>query len=400
MLSRKKSFLALLLAAIFLLPSTGAGAAGPSKLRTFEVTGGSRIFSGNVTNARQQAISNAWDAAVARAVLSLVSSQAVQANFPILAQTVYNQGEQFVENFQPLAESQSDGFVRVLVQVTVNLDSLKERLIEYDILTRAEQKPILLVLLDQQAASDERPTEWWSLLNEGRFPSAAQQAAVNQLAALGFLPVGGAQTLVEMLADSQNPYPPFPMPDIDRLAEVSGAQVLVTGSSVVRLSGNSMGRFLEAYEAGVTLKAVGVKAGRELASASHTLKFVAGTEGGQTVEDALGQAAAAAANELAEKLMASWREMGSTKDDLRLRVVNIRQLKNLVDFRRILKDEISGVNALIPRRMTDREAEMAVAYSGSVHELARLIILQDYAGFGVKVNQVADKSLEVEFVAP
>ncbi len=400
MLIRKTKFLALLLIALFLLPSAWADTTGPSKLKTFEVSGGSRIFSGNVTNARQQAITNAWDVAVSRAVVSLVSSQAVQANFPILATAVYNQAEQFVENFQTLAESQSDGFVRLLVQVTVNLDALRKKLTGYDILTRAEQKPILLVLLDHQAAFQEQPIAWWSLLNEGRFPPPAQKAAVSQLAALGFLPVGDTKTLVRMLADSQNLHPPFPLPDTDLLAEASGAQVLVTGSSSVRPSGNSMGRFLEAYEANVTLKAVGVATGKELASASHALKFVAGIGEGQTVDEALGQAAAAAVNELAENLMASWREIGSSKDDIRLKVVNISPLANLVNFRKILKDEISGVNRLIPRRMTDREAEMDVAYSGSAHELARLIILQEYAGFGVRVVRVADRSMEVEFVAP
>jgi hypothetical protein len=394
MLSRKKAFMALALAAAFLLPASWAVAAEAVKTRTFEVTGGSRIFSGNVTNARQQAVSDAWDEAVHRAVVSLVSSQAVQANFPVIAESVYGQAEQFVENFQPVAESQSGGSVRVLAQVTINLDALRGALIANGVLTRAEQKPVLVVLLGHQAHDQEMPASWQSLLNEGRFPAPAHEAAVSQLAFLGFLPAGDARSLKRMFADST-----AAAPDIAGLARAFGAQVLVEGHSFVRSSGNSLGLLLEAYEAGVTLKAVQAETGRELASASHTLRVVSGDGKNQIVDEALREAARDAANELSEKLMASWRELGRTNDDIRLKVLSISPLTNLVSFRKELAG-IAGVKHLVPRRMTDREAEMDVAFSGSADELAKLLILKNYGRFGVRVNSVAARSMEVELVAP
>ncbi|MBU4184662.1 MAG: hypothetical protein KKC23_00360, partial [Proteobacteria bacterium] len=97
--------------------------------KIIEVIGTGTIHGGNVAEARDQAIKNSLVSAVELAVADFLPLESMIQNFKILTEILYDNTSEFVEYYKVLTESVSKNKYRVLVQATVSIDAIEEKLI-------------------------------------------------------------------------------------------------------------------------------------------------------------------------------------------------------------------------------------------------------------------------------
>jgi hypothetical protein len=129
-----------------------------------KVVGTSVIAKKNIPAAKQAAITNGLLTAVDQAAVSLVPSEAVSANFQQYNNLVISKPDNFTDNYKVLAESISGGKYRVLMEVKVSVDKLKQSLAGFAVNAKgpASGGPKILFLIAEQNINDISPEFWWS----------------------------------------------------------------------------------------------------------------------------------------------------------------------------------------------------------------------------------------------
>jgi hypothetical protein len=94
-------------------------------------------------------------------------------------------------------------------------------------------------------------------------------------------------------------------------------------------------------------------------------------------------------------LIASWEEMLKPNGDIALNIKGRNILANLNEFRNALKNT-AGVTNQRTLEIASDKAVLSVTYQGQSQELADVILLQTFKGFGVNIYEVTAKSLNIE----
>ena len=105
-------------------PVTAQSVVGPAK--EYVVIGTGAIYKGNTANARQAAIDNGLDVAVAAAVVELVPSDYLVGPFSAVSRSVSGRSADFLQGYKVLAETPVGDEYRVIVSATVSLDALRQ----------------------------------------------------------------------------------------------------------------------------------------------------------------------------------------------------------------------------------------------------------------------------------
>jgi len=378
--------------------AVGAGAGGKTRGPfTVDIIGRGRIYRDDLAKARSNAIADALQGVVEKAVGLVLSTASVVEDFQLLSDQVYNQTEAFISHYKVLTESTSGGYYRVLVRATVSLSAIQDRLQTTGVLRTDKELPMLLFFLSEQNVGQSSPTFWWSQASSGSDLSVAEKALSEHMRNKGF-PITD-RSKINQDVDLEPAYMRSELSDDDaaNLGKQLGADVVIIGEGVARRSGNVSDMNIGSIQARVSARAIRTDNGMTLASSEET-KGVAGGDDGAGGREALALSASAVAQDLTRQIMSKWREDPQQAVSVGLVVKGIREYADFVRFRKHLKNDIRGVKNVHLLSITTDEAKMDVEFAGNAKTLADDLVLQPFEDLSVSIIEVSEEGVQLELI--
>jgi len=398
MLVVRRLLLGILLVGAFLGYGAGVQSQEGEKPETLEVIGTGVVFRDNVAKARDDAIEQGLWNAVEEGVGLLISPASVLSHFQLLNDRVYSQTEQFIHEYKVLTESKSGRYYRVIVRVTLLTNVLKAKLQDIGILITDRELPSIVLLLSEQNVGELSARHSWGQGPLTKLPLAVEDVLSRHLKDKGFVIVNPGTVLVDSADIELESLGPELSDDTAlRLAEQTGADVVVIGNASAQLSGNVLGTDMKSVEAKLSVRALRVENGMAVGSfdtsgaAVHANEMVAGTE-------AFTISASNMVEDLSRQIAASWGRETRQTVLVELDVKGIREYVDFVKFRRVLKNEIRGIKNVYLRGIKAGEAKMDVDLQGDTRTLADELMLKSFQGFGVNIFEVSRNGIKLEFI--
>lgn len=378
-------------------PLHAAAQETPPDKNAIETLGTAVIVGKDVAKAREQAIDNALTAAIARIVAQKVPEKLLIKQFKELNLKIFNQTDQYVDNYKVLTEALGGERYRVMVQASVSAPRIHEELAALNLLNQPTDLPRVLILLsgsNPANASDASPDG--AINDESLRALIAKEITAQEMEVIS--PEQLAQT-----PQSQNSPETVVLTDekaLDIGRQVM-ADVVIVGVYGALLTPNTMGTDVRSFKGSVNLRALRTDVGVEIASVDQSNVTVSddATAGRQK---ALTNASAMAGKRLAAKIVSAWTENSIQATDQTARVVEIvvegtGSLSNFVMFRRVLS-ELPGVNDIQIKELKADEARISVRFQGDGKQLADSLMMKSYETFGIDIFEVGPEIIKVELI--
>jgi hypothetical protein len=393
-----KHWITAIFSLVCILANALPGSGQIEETTTLEVIGRGTIEGDNVAQARNEAIADGLRNAVEQGVSLLIPSASVVESLQRLSDVVYSRADEVIHDYKVLAESRSDPYYRMVIQVTLLIRILEEKLEDIGIPTTEKGLPSVLLLLSEQNIGQAGPRHSWGEGPLGRFPSAIEKTLSKHMAEKGFFIINESTLL--SLPSGMDLDEKDGIDDMDdkaavRLAEQLNAEVVIFGQGIARLSGNISGTGIRSVEAFLSLRAIRIDDKTVIGSfkgrrtAIDEYEMIAGKE-------ALTLAAADGAEVLSREIVASWSKKASEPVLVELLVQGIEEYGDFVTFRKSLKDEVQGVRNVCLRSIKSGEATMDVDIKGSARILADQLMLMSFEDFGLNIYDITPVGIKLE----
>ena len=450
--------LMMVLIAAFFIQDVCAQSSAPNVADT---VGTAMIRNRDQANAKKEALTAAMTAGVDQVVMRFFSPDTLSQNFKKYNETVLGHAADFVENYQVLAEGSSGKQYRVMLRVTVSVDTLKQKFPDF-VMTepRAEtEKPAETVqetVPEAFPGDAEKPAETFP----GKFPEETEKPVETTQEKLpgesATVPQeekkDGVPRILFLIAEqdlqdmdpsfwwgkkigNQECYTENAMRDSMKAA---GFQIIEHGSGLPETGKTSHIVFepdienTEAAAVGREMKADVVIAGKAIVykvqddtdteeegeipsfNATLTVRAVL-AESGKEIdslletavlkyssentngEKSLMSAGAEAADKLIPRISRIWNTAKEQGDSLELTVKGTRNLGNFVRFRKDL-NAMPDVKNIHIESMKSDEADIRVAFSKDAQAFAEALKKMKFDSFGIEIRIISGKRLEIALI--
>jgi len=361
------------------------------------VIGTGTIRGGDVAKARDRAIKNSLVSAVEFAVADLLPLESMTQNFKILNEILYDNTSEFVVYYKVLAELKSGRTYRVLVQATVSIDVIEEKLISADIKVYKKKLPEILFFIAERNFDDISPQYWWS--KDLTFVKGYTEIAMTEkMLKNGFSVIDQKSLVINEEFETLKYKADLSNQDAVSLGAVLQADVVIVGNSKTDIAPNTMGENIKSFKGTVFACALRTDTGEEIASTTQTAVSVNKDDiaGGR---DALSNVGYLAASDLASQIIMEWRkEVKKSITTLVIIVEGTRALSNFVVFRAEL-NEIPGIDSVQTSEMKADEATIIINFHGNAKELADALMLKTFESFGINIYEVSQSHLRIRLVS-
>jgi len=382
--------------ALVLMTFNAAQAQESATTKTFVVVGTAAMHGGNVSAAREKAISDSLVTAVALMTKELLKVESLVDNFSQLNELLFDRTSTFIQGYKVLTEAGRDKSYRVIVQATVSGKKISKKLTAAGILRASTSLPSVLFLIAEQNLEQQSPVFWWSPLGSS-FISISEAVMVERLQEAGFTIVNhrGARNRPLVNWDDIN------KPDLtDReaadLGTILKADVIVLGTSLASPSTNIMGSTMRSFNGTVALRALRSDSAEPMLNLTRTAVAV-GEDDAVGGREALVDAGAMAGPALAEELIIAWQKQAGRPSVIEVVILGTNQLAHYVKFRKAL-NTISGVEGIRVKEIKPNEATLSVEYIGKPQDLASALMQQNFKSFGINIFEVTPENLKVELI--
>lgn len=370
---------------------------GAGETRAIDVIGRGRIYRDDVAGARDKAIEDALQGVVEQAVGLVVSLESVVQDFQLLSDQVYDQTDTFIHDYKVLTESRSGPYYRVVVQATVSMNAIQDKLQHIGILVNHKGVPTVMFFLSEQNIDEPLPRYWWGQTPLGTQLSVTEKALSDYMRGKGFIIVDRAAIDRDI-----KPGPEYVGSELSDVAAAElgkefGADLVIVGKAVARYSGNVTDVNMKSIQATVSTRAIRTDSVMCIASSQGTMAAAHsdGTVGGT---EALILSASEVARDLARQIVANWRRDARQPVLVELIVKGIKEYADFVRFRTHLRKHVRGVRNVYLRSIRAGEAKMDVDVMGNPRILADELMLQRFENLGVNIFEVSEKVVKLELI--
>ncbi|MFW5811223.1 MAG: hypothetical protein ACOCWY_06450 [Thermodesulfobacteriota bacterium] len=365
---------------------------------TLNVIGTSAIQEQNIAEAREQAIAEGLASAVNQVALGMVDAESVTQDFQRFTSLLEENADAFVSTYKVLSENPSGDTYRVMLQVTVSRDPLKQRLAAVQTIASDETAPRakVLFLISEQNLQDIVPRFWWGGA-ESPGSSYAEEAMAEQMSAAGFDVVAHGNEVPDVALEGAIIF----QPDLDNrealdIAKSFLADIVIPGKAIVYKVPETMDEEMPSFNATVSARALRVDTGEEVASVLETVvqKHPEDDDGGLATLTAAGSRAG---EQLAAQIAPIWQQTVNPTDRIELTVTGTRNLGNFIRFRKALADTV-GVETLQMRDTQPDQAVIEIDYQGPAQALAESLQNLQFQLFNVEIRSVSGQRVAVALV--
>lgn len=321
---------------------------------TIEAAGRAAVIEGNTSAARDAAIADALRKAVEEAVGTLVSSDTATENFQVISDNVYTRSQGYVKTYSVISEAVSADVAEVRVRAAVSVSELKGDISAMGLLQKKAGRPRVLFMVAEKGIGKIGFKFWWQE-GQGTFPISATEAALKE----AFLAKGFNVADITGSLDGEGPSGAFRSGDVTadgarHIGRRLNAEVVVYGKSILEEGPSTGSTSVVTYAADIVVQAIRVDDGALLASAKGRAisRHISSSTG---ESEAIGRAASIAADSLAAQLAQRW----SGPHYITIKVKGADYDK-VVEFKRLLKMRVRGIEAIYQRRHEGKETTLEV----------------------------------------
>ena len=380
--------------AMMLMASPSFLGAQSADTRVVEVIGTGRATDGNLSSAREQAVSDGLAAAVGLVAVDLLSQPAFVRSFENVNRLLFTRADRFVQDYKVLTEAAAGNVYRVMVSVTVSIERVRTHLSENGVLAESgAASTSVLFLVAEQQLEDAAPRCWWQ---DAFAESVAVSAMGAAIAREGFQVVARNR---EAGTAGDAPFSATDLTDADavEMGRRFQADIVVVGTASARITPNVMGDALKSFQGRVTVRALRTETADAVTTVDETA-LVADDDTLSGGRRALAEAGARAGELLARTLRAdAEKERAGQPRNAHVVVEGHRRLAHFVQFRRTLA-ELPQVLELQTREIAPERAALAIAFEGTTQEIAEALLLKSFDGFGIHITDVAPETVRLSLV--
>ena len=384
--------------ALAFLAERPAPAAGSEPLTTVTVIGSAPVSEGGMTAAREKAIADSLTSAVQSVATGLLDEDGMVTHFPTLNQVLFDQPEQVVQEYRVLTEFQHGSTLRVLVVATIQVPKVVQQLASVGILNQNAFLPKILFLIAEQNPEGTPSRYWWSGDMTGLEMTTGASALTEALSAKGFAAVDHSQTQSSAQLGPVSGTPDLSNAQAADLGTQLGADIVVVGTAISRDAMNTMGEDKRTFKGVVSVRAIRVETGEEIAATEQTAIAV-DTDAIAGGTAAIAAACKGAAEDLSGPVESAWQGSGVRPGILEMSVTGTNNLAGFVKLREMMS-AAHGVNGIQVRSIGANQATIAVDYPGDADELAATLIGNDFESFGIHISEITTDRIEIEIVSP
>ncbi len=386
---------AMIAAGLFFLLASVCNTAAAQEQDTLTVISlGKHAISGNnLAGAKQQAIADALDAAVAQATLAMLTPPEISSSLPLLSDVLTGSSQDHIITYKLLGEMEKGPLYIVAVESTLNVQSLESLFSKYRVRNKDKVLPRILMFMSEQVPGEILPRYWWGN-NPMPFQSFALTAFKKVLAQKHYpLMEQPPSEEVQALGIAFN----F-IHDADAALNVAlrlNADVMIMAKAMAQEASNVMGTE-KAYKSTVALEAFQVNSGEQLTS--FTTDAVVKSDFSQTgIADSLTRSGAQAAEKLMVKLDAMWSDKATGPQAIETRIEGNDYLSSFIMLRKIL-NSMSGIKDIQTKELSSDNALVDIIYQGNGKKLADALMMQTFDSFNLSLSDITDHSLTIKFI--
>lgn len=393
----QKTVRLILITSLFLcmiMPVAASADASSSAVLTGVTTGQMKIYKQDIQGAKRNAVEQALERAVQNAFASLVSHQVFASNLEFLYDRLLPGADEYVITYRVLSEMQLKGSVLVGVESKIDLAKVQKRLEEARIIRTGMEKPVILLLIAEQAPGDLLPRYWWG--NNPEPYSSLAEAMIKKEMALNQIPL--AQT------GTTYPDPGFYTIHFQGIYDTRAAMdlglalkadMVIMGKASAKESFNRMGD-AKTFDAVIDLKGLDLASGKEVIQVQKEAAASSDVAAEGAVL-ALNKAAQEAAQDLIAKVESFWNQTLRRESHFDVAVEGENFLPRFIALKRRLKDIREIVN-MQPKEVGSSSAVLEILYKGSPEQFANTVLLKTFAGFGLEIAEVSPELVSIRFV--
>ncbi|MDF1563505.1 MAG: hypothetical protein P1V51_10705 [Deltaproteobacteria bacterium] len=405
--------------------------------QTVESTGEAAIVAGNVEAAKQKAKQYALRDAVERVAGTFVTGISESKDWIAVRDEVSAQSGGYVSGWEPVGAPSCDAAsCKVTLKVTVSKGKLRDRLDRIGLLIQKQRYPRVLLMVAEQNADSPKPSYWWNA--EGGAAGPRPQVFENALMDyLNKTYVGEGKTVKTRKGDEECGSPKAtkrkecwePLPanlqfrffdytslashplvaglkgekvSDDVLAKIGGltdAEIIVYGTATAMVPKNNLKQMwnsdsLVASHASGSVRLIDIRTGAVLTTAS-------GDGNGTAVSPDLAgnwsfqSLARSLSVKIKQGLADTWQnqESGSW---VKLDVSGVSSYGDLMKFKGLLQDGITGISSVQQREFADGKAKLEVQTTASAEDIAAELSAKKLGPFSVAVMGVKPGALTLK----
>lgn len=361
--------------------------------KTLDVLGTGIVKNNNVSKARNKAISNSLESAVGQAALNIIPHTLLVEKFHDISETIFENTDQYIENYKVMAELVLEKRYKVIVQATVSIDKLKQRLKQIGMSAPEKFFPKILFIVSEKNCANSHPEYWWRK-NSNSFESQSESLLSGIMKKKGF-PIVDHTTLPEGYGPfSYNEYPSHQ--DALTLGVMFNADLVITGKATVDKTLNLLGEDVKSFQSTIFLKAIRTDSGKQIAEITKTAVSV-NPDIDKGCSDALIKACQYAGEDLSHKIQFAWEKGANGNDGIEIFVEGTDNLANFVMFRRQLRN-VPGANNIQILKIRSDSASILVKFDGDAKALGEALMLKTFANFGIKIYDISDNYLKIGLI--
>ncbi|MDM8538295.1 hypothetical protein QUF70_16190, partial [Desulfobacterales bacterium HSG17] len=366
------------------------------------VIGTAPIHKKNTAKAREDAIASGMVFSVEQIALNLFSPDVLSGNFSKLISIIQGHAQDYIENYEVLAESEAGSKYFMMLRATVSTELLKKKLsgfsdVQEQFQGREDQnKTKILFLIAEQNLKNLSPEYWWGE-NRNQPAAFAEKAMSDRMRAAGFAIIehGNGPPAVDVIAAI------IFQPDLDNrdavnIGKVLNADIVVVGKAIVYKIMDAEDSEIPSFNATLTFRIINPETGEEITSLLETAVKKNADEI-QGSKDALRTAGTAAAEKLTAQISKISRSKKQSSERMELIITGIKNLGNFVRFRQMLSRS-EGVGEIQIHEMKSNQAIISIDFKESPQKLAETLSLQQFELFNIKIDQISEKRLNIELI--
>ncbi len=370
-----------------------ASASWSQETKTVTAEGVAGIQGGAKDIARDAALEDAQKRAVEQAIGILIDSQTQVENYQLISDKILSQTKGYITRYNIAGETVEDTLLRVRINAEVSLGKLTDDLSGIGILLGQMHKPRTMIMIAEQNIGHEWYAWWWGQQAD---MGVADNTVIDVFTQKGFEFIDHDAAEKNIRVTAAYKIQDLTVDQARILGNQADAEVVIVGKAVAKLYGD-IGGGMKSVQADLSARAIRTDTGQVLASATthgaavHITAETAGIE-------ALKKAAKAAADQMAEKILAVYsKEVGGTRS-VNITVTGLNKTQ-FVKFKDVLKNQVRSIKDLHERSFSGNTAKVSVDCKGSAQSLSDELLLRDFGTFAVEVVGSTANSLELK-VAP
>jgi len=382
-----RKYMVLLLSVPFLLLTSGISMS--EEYRVVTVKGLGAIVGGDRANARDMAIKDAKRKAVEQVAGTLVTSETYIKNFMMVEDNILTKSEGYVRNYEILSEGEVDRYTyEVEIKAEVSQGDIVEDLAAIDGIVFSVGRPRIMVLMRERNMTGEERAPIDLNVSEIAIMNAFLAKSekfnfVDQRTAKRSLEASRVRAALE--GDRRAAM---------AIARANAADMIIVGEAYSQAASNVELAGMKSCQANVSAKVIWTDTGEIVASASvhaavaHIDEITGGT-----------MAIEKASTKLAEKLMGPMLRhfvlMLSSGAPIQLVIHGAKSYAELLDFEKILKLYVRGLQKLEQRSFDSGVAIYDAIIETDARQMARELVSKDLERYKVKILGVSKNKLEI-----